>query len=64
MNYCRYYELPNEERWWCNTHKREATHLCFHHGMMRVDVHCSPNLGGIMIACQCVPMDRPEEIRK
>lgn len=32
--------------WWCNTHKREATHID-KNGNHR----CDPNLGGILMPC-------------
>lgn len=36
--------------WWCNSHRRRATHIF-------KDRHCcNPNLGGIMIPCQCVDL--------
>jgi len=39
------------EWWWCDTHKRRATHILVREGME--DEHCcDPDLGGITMVCK------------
>ena len=49
--------------WWCNTHRRQATHLMsypFQPG--KETPHCDPVLGGIMIPCDCVDLTNEVEL--
>lgn len=49
----QYLESNPEELWWCNSHRRRATHI-----MVRWpgdEEHCcSPNLEGILLPCFAV----------
>lgn len=38
-------------QWWCLSHKRDADHLLITQGRLRVV--CDPDLGGILLPCQC-----------
>jgi hypothetical protein len=44
------------ELWWCNTHKRRATHICVRHTAKGefIDRKHECTGGGIMLPCQCV----------
>lgn len=41
------------QKWWCLPHKREANHICIRPVAKDIRVHCDPQLGGIMLPCQC-----------
>lgn len=42
-----------EQLWWCNIHKREATHV-FTDLNGKENPHCDPKRGGIMLPCRAV----------
>lgn len=52
--------------WWCNTHRREATHIHRKTYGDTVEIRhcCDPKLGGIMIPCLCVDLTGIAEITK
>lgn len=53
----RYKINEDGRRWWCNSHQRPATHVrdgTFH--------CCDPNLGGILLPCDCVDLTDEIEI--
>lgn len=47
--------------WWCNTHQRKAEAI-YTKGISAGDHCCAPNLGGIMMPCQCVNLTGIAEI--
>ena len=50
----RYEEDKSGEAWFCRTHGRKATHLFYRMGSKIPEHHCNPNLGGIMLPCDCI----------
>lgn len=53
--------------WWCNTHRRRATHkyLKFRYGRMISEEHCcAPKQPGIMMPCECVNLTGIAEIEE
>lgn len=53
---------PDEsgELWWCNNHRRRATHILTYSDGHKAH-HCDPKLGGIMLPCSCVVTPEAEE---
>ena len=45
-----------EIKWWCHSHKREATHVRIKHGNRTMC--CEPGLGGILLPCFAEPIPR------
>lgn len=58
-----YVKDTSGEVWWCNAHQRPATHIGRKPGFA-IDRkhHCDPQLGGIMIPCDCVNLTGIAEI--
>jgi hypothetical protein len=58
-----YYKDASGELWWCNSHRRRATHLLLRDGFDLSESHCcDPNLGGILLPCMCVNLTRIAEL--
>ncbi len=55
--FSNYKEAPEEELWWCNHHRRRATHIGPHGNHC-----CDPKLGSIMIPCNTVELTGIAEI--
>jgi len=47
--------------WWCNSHKRPATHVRIKDDGSSPERVCDPNLGGILLPCDCVRIENREE---
>jgi hypothetical protein len=54
-------EDTSGELWWCNAHRRRATHI---RTSWRGELEhcCSPNLGGITLPCRCANLTDEVEI--
>lgn len=53
--------------WWCNTHRRRATHkyVKFRYGCLLSEEHCcAPGQSGIMMPCECVNLTGIAEIEE
>jgi hypothetical protein len=48
--------------WWCEVHRRRATHWLVREGM-EDEPHCDPGLGGIMLPCKAVKVYSTDEVR-
>lgn len=56
-----YREDKSGEFWWCNSHRRSATHI-LKYDDGREAHHCDPRLGGIMLPCVCVNLTHEVEV--
>lgn len=56
---------PDGRLWWCNTHRRRATHLLtYPYQNSREKPHCDPVLGGILLPCCCVDLTDEVELEE
>lgn len=42
------------ELWWCNSHRRRATHIRYSSGTSRAEHCCDPKRGKILLPCFAV----------
>lgn len=55
-----YFLLSPEEHQWCRVHRRTATCIRYAAAGQPPVACCDPKLGGIMVPCDCVPLERKE----